>query len=390
MSRLNKYIISAAIAFQTVYFITSHVFASYTLNGTCRVTGFIYPGGTPCEVVFTFTSTPLSTLIECELYRSELDGTDCLVTAPNDNCADQNGYLLNSYCQGSGGGSVSGSDVSGFFPNGFGSLNPFWETGSPFFSKHYSTDFSEWIDDSRERWRSYLARNYIAKETGIAIWPNNPFATTLEWLYRVLKGLNKQTAHPASFFPSLDSSPATEEQLNYETDYLIPPEVEYKGQVEGPLAGSEDEITGNNNLCLGGMNISEGSISPSYGMFYNSVYGGIGETANMKIEQFPDGRVIFTDSSNTRWTYRPYGKFNPDASNDIHYRSPIGSASDLTYGKTGFGKGFKIQDTNGSVIEFSRIQENLSKPRRFNSSDGSYLTYGYDDKNIMDMTAKII
>lgn len=227
----------------------------------------------------------------------------------------------------------AGLSGGGFVRNGFSSLNAFGaEEGEAFTSNHYSQSFADWSDDSLERWRSYLARNAIAKETGIAVWPRNPFARSLEWLYNALAGAKKPAVTQVTGpFKNLDSSPETVGSAQYQDDFagkIIP---FLRGpEAAGPADGSDDVATGNNFVQAYCKEASAGSIAPSFGISYNSLYGGQAESTGLKIERFPDGRAVFTDSSNTHWTFRPYGPVS--GKGDHYYRPQPGSGYRLVYG----------------------------------------------------------
>ena len=140
-----------------------------TLNGTCKVTGVSFsPPNNPCEVVFSFTSLEMS-YSQCLSYLAQFDGETCRAVAPYTGCNYTAGQVINAYC--SGGPDFATDDN----PFDFRKINfAGYEKGLPFYTRHYSDSFASWEEEARERWRSYLYRNAIARETGIAVWPDNP------------------------------------------------------------------------------------------------------------------------------------------------------------------------------------------------------------------------
>ncbi len=145
--------------------------------------------------------------------------------------------------------------------------------------------------------------------------------------------------------------------------------------------------SGNNDVCLGGLSGAHNSIPPSFGLFYNSLYGGQAETTALKLEQFPDGRVVFTDFGNTRWTFRPYGKINIERG-DNYFRSPLGATYRLVYGDISHNeRGYRVESPDGDIIEFASVPAyNIWRPSRYNAADGSWLTYNYGPNGLSRIT----
>ena len=282
---------------------------------------------------------------------------------------------------GSGGDATGGQPVglSGFFD--FNRLSPFGpETGNSFFSLRYGESFRDWSDDARERWQAYLIRNRLAK-AGITVWPNNPAAALVEWFYKVLSGLNRQTAR-VSLFPTLTGDPVSKAVADYEGAVVDPIDLKKDDPVIGPLASA---VPDSNELNLGGDCANCASIAPGYALNYSSLYGGQYEALALKVERFQDGRAVFTDASNTRWTFRPYGVLGEG---DNYYRPPLGSAYRLVYGGiAGKSRGYRVESADGDVIEFSSgAAENQWRPSRYNAADGSWLTYAYGPNGLARIT----
>lgn len=145
--------------------------------------------------------------------------------------------------------------------------------------------------------------------------------------------------------------------------------------------------SGNNGVCLGSLKGPKNSIPPSFGLFYNSLYGGQAETTALKLEQFPDGRVVFTDPGNTRWTFRPYGKINLETG-DNYFRSPLGATYRLVYGDINHNeRGYRVESPDGDIVEFaSATANNIWRPSRYNAADGSWLTYDYGPNGLARIT----
>jgi RHS repeat-associated protein len=356
-----------------------------TLSGTCKVSGLTFSGGAPCETIFAFTSAELS-YSDCQLYKSQLDGETCRAIAPSDACNYLSGQLLSASCSGGGGGGGSWFDGAGLPSARASVLDPFGaESGSAFFSRHYGSGFEDWRDDAAERWRSYLARNAIGKATGIAIWPDDPLANGLEWLYARLSGGKERKKVPASLFPDYDNAPVSKAQSDYERGLVDHEMLRMEDPPAGSLA-SPVPPPGNMNHQVACAAQNSASIAPAFGVEYNSMYGGRSETTGMKIELFPDGRAIYTDAAATRWTFRPYGETLPDKG-DAHYRAPPGFAGRLVYGGVETGRGWRVEKPDGDVLEFSAAPSTATwRPSRYNAADGSWLDYAYGPAGLARIT----
>ena len=355
-----------------------------TLSGTCKVTGnsFSSPYGY-CEQTFAFSSVELSDA-DCQLYKAQMDGEACRAVAPSGACNFTAGYLLSANCSGGGSGSGSWFGGSAFSLEPFARLNPFGpEEGEAFYSGHYGSGLEDWRDDALERWRAYLARNALAKETGVFIGPDNPFARSLEWLYRALAGSKQPAAQVAGTFTNLDSSPETASSARYQEDFVGKTVPLLRGEdASGPADGGFSAVSGNNHVAAHCQSEPALSIPPSFGVSYDSLYGGRSETIGLALERFPDGRAVFTDGSNTRWTFRPYGKLSPKKG-DNYYRPPLGSPYRLLLGK----RGYRVETPDGDVIEFSPAPgEERWRPSRYNAADGSWLTYAYGPNGLARIT----
>ncbi|MBI4656240.1 MAG: hypothetical protein HY746_05775 [Elusimicrobia bacterium] len=130
------------------------VHADYILTGTCKITGITGSPPQYCEAIFTFRSLQtFSSLSECQFYIPFIDGETCRAINTT-SCSAQSGFVLSASCQGSGDNSMSfGSRGLGYATGGlheFGKIDMLGqESGSSFFTRHYSTNLSEWYDESQ-------------------------------------------------------------------------------------------------------------------------------------------------------------------------------------------------------------------------------------------------
>lgn len=255
------------------------------------------------------------------------------------------------------------------------------ESGSSFFTLRYGDSFRDWSEEAQARWQSYLIRNRLAK-AGITVWPDNPAAALIEWFYKVFKGL-ESFSRPAALFNNLDGSPVEKTTAEFEPNYVDQEVLEFDLPVVGAGASPVGELENNNQSFMCEAQAQK-SIPPSFGMSYDSMYGGQYETAGLKIEVFGDGRAVFTDSSNTRWPFRPYGPL--PAKGDHYYNPPHGSAYRLVYGDIKGGRGYRVESPDGDTIEFSPAGGNKWRPVRYNAADGSWLTYDYNERGLARIT----
>ena len=276
---------------------------------------------------------------------------------------------------GGGGGDAAKLGLSGYYD--FNRLSPFGpETGSPFFTLRYGDSFRDWHEEAMARWRAYLIRNRLAKN-GIFVSPSNPAAALIEWLYRALGGFNNPKERPASLFPTLDGAPEKKESYEFIGNYVDQEFLKKDDPTVGSLAGNIAELE-SNEVDLGGQCTPRGSVAPSFRLRYSSLFGGQYETEDLKIEQFPDGRAVFMDSGNTRWTFRPdeEGGFK-------YYRQPAGSPYSLAFTKNGW----RVETPDGDTIDFSPAAEpNKWRPSRYNAADGSWLAYKYGPYGLSRIT----
>ncbi|OIO02707.1 MAG: hypothetical protein AUJ51_05850 [Elusimicrobia bacterium CG1_02_56_21] len=276
---------------------------------------------------------------------------------------------------GGGAGDTSKLGLSGYYD--FNRLSPFGaETGSPFFTLRYGDSFRDWHEESIARWRAYLIRNRLAKQ-GIFVRPDTPAAALIEWLCNVMGGSGKAKERSASLFATLDDSPVDKASSEFEYNYIDPEFFNKDDPAIGPLAGNMAELE-SNEVDLGGQCAPAASVAPGFRLRYSSMFGGQYETESLRIEQFPDGRVVFTDSGNTRWAFRPYeeGRFR-------YYRQPAGSPYRLASSK----RGWHIETSDGDTIEFSPAPEpDKWRPSRYNSADGSWLGYEYGPNGLARIT----
>ena len=369
--------------------------AEYTLTVDVNISG----GCTCCNTYGCNSSSPVN--IAKSLNTGGLDRNTCNTAASYVRSVNCKRYV---YCWFYGcnvsqtdtiscsiNASCSGSDSGGLFgnQNGFGQFNAFGaEGGFADFSTHYSNDFTDWSNDARARWASYLQRNALDKEAGITIWPNGAFGGYLEKFYDFLGGRTKSGTQAAGtpITQPLTGDP-TPAETGYGNDQLANATVQLLRD-DSPTAVAASEVpavNGANNECVGGMCTPSGSISPAYLMHYNSVAGGFSETTGLKLENLPDGRVVFTDEDNVRWSFRPYGLFNPAAEIDLYYRTPLGCTYRVIYGKlptaglTPDGKGFRVETADGKLYELVRGKDGAWRPARLDSPDSSFLAYAYNE-----------
>ncbi|MCM2268198.1 MAG: hypothetical protein NDI60_10550 [Elusimicrobiales bacterium] len=324
--------------------------------------------------------------------RAQVPTVDCAGTlvswsysypwyAENCHCVAPDAYpVCNTGGLGSGGGDTSLPGQGGYYE--FNRLSLFGaENGSSFFTLRYGDSFRDWSEEARARWQSYLIRNRLAK-AGITVWPDNPAAALIEWFYKVFKGL-ESSSRPAALFNNLDGSPVEKATAEFEPNYVDQEVLEFDLPVIGAGASPVGELESNRQSFMCEVQ-SKKSIPPSFGMSYDSMYGGQYETAGLKIEVFADGRAVFTDSANTRWPFRPYGPL--PAKGDHYYSPPRGSSYRLVYGDISGGRGYRVESPNGDIIEFSPAGENKWRPVRYNAADGSWLTYDYNERGLARIT----
>ena len=317
--------------------------------------------------------------------RAQVPGVDCAGTlvawsysypwyAENCYCASPNTYPV---CPsgGTGGSDTSLPGQGGYYD--FNRISPFGPaSGESFFTLRYGDSFSDWQEEAMARWRSYLIRNRLAK-AGIFVTPNNPAASLIEWFYKVFSSFNKTKEQPASLFATIDNSPVDKASSNFEANYVDPEFFLKDDPAIGPLAGNMAEVE-SNEQDIGGRCAPEGSIAPGFRMRYSSLFGGQYETVGLKIEQFPDGRAVFTDSADTRWTFRPYA-----GAATGYYRPPLGSPYRLARDK----HSWRVETPDGDTIEFApATQPDQWRPSRYNSADGSWLTYNYGPNGLARIT----
>jgi RHS repeat-associated protein len=324
--------------------------------------------------------------------RAQVPTVDCAGTlvswsysypwyAENCHCVAPDAYpVCNTGGLGTGGSDTSLPGQGGYYE--FNRLSLFGaESGNSFFTLRYGDSFRDWSEEARARWQSYLIRNRLAK-AGITVWPDNPAAALIEWFYKVFKGL-ESSSRPAALFNNLDGSPVENTTAEFESNY-VDPEVLKKDDPVLDLQASEVTRLESVEEDLGGMCAPPASMAPGFRLNYSSLRGGQYETAGLKIEVFPDGRAVFTDSSNTRWPFRPYGSL--PAKGDHYYSPPRGSVYRLVYGDIKDGRGYRVESADGDTIEFSPAGGNKWRPARYNAADGSWLTYGYNERGLARIT----
>ena len=264
------------------------------------------------------------------------------------------------------GGAPNGGLLDAARVNGLGLVS-----GSAFYSPRYGSGFYDWY------------QNYDAFRSG---WPE------ISWFYRPRPALRRsglvETAVNTlrKILIGKKQAPPTDEQIsrNFKRAWVNPEELKKSDPVMGTIPGSVP-APGNQNVSLNCSAKPGASIPPVYGMFFNSLHGGQAESSAMKVERFPDGRAVYTDSSNTRWTYRPYGALGEKG--DFYYRPPLGASDRLVYGDIKNGRGYRVETAAGDIIEFSAMPDGTAwRPGRLNAADGSWLTYSYGPNGLARIT----
>ncbi|MGD9641940.1 MAG: RHS repeat-associated core domain-containing protein [Elusimicrobiales bacterium] len=240
------------------------------------------------------------------------------------------------------------------------------ESGEARYTRHYGDSFAGYELETRLRWqiRAWLiARGEYPSEGSLG-------ARLVEWFYKRLSG---KTA--AGGISALDGEPLSGPAGDFES--LL---YRLRGEVPRDLLGNSPDPLAENFVCVAGGAQAVRSIPPAYGIFYRSM-SGQAEINALRIEQLPDGRAVFTDENNVHWTFRPY-KTKSSGAYD-YYRPPLGSPYRLALGK----RGFRVETPEGDSIDFLPAPEpGVWRPGRYNSSDGSWLTYTYGPNGLTRIT----
>ncbi|MEA3307643.1 MAG: hypothetical protein U9Q34_07645, partial [Elusimicrobiota bacterium] len=302
--------------------------------------------------------------------------------AENCYCVSENQYPV---CNFGSSGNTTDTSVSYF---GFRNLDPFGpERGLPFFTLHYGDSFKNWSDEARERWRSYLYRNSIAKNTGIAVWPDNPFYKFIEWFYRLTKPFDKNKERPAGLFASLDNSGETKSSLEYQKQYVAGDLKSFEPEyISGRLASEVSQVTGNNEQSLSCTQDAQGSIAPYFGINYNSLYGGYSDTASLSIKKDKDGNFVFTDGP-SKYPFKPYSAFDVKMKK-AYFMPPAGTDYKLVWGKNSDKKkGFKLENSDNYIMEFSTYAASGNwMITKLIAPDKTYLEYKYGQNGLSKIT----
>ena len=234
------------------------------------------------------------------------------------------------------------------------------ETGDAFYSPNGARANQARFSDAEARFDSWSELSWFGR--GVPSWFAKRAAALGENLYRFLGG-DKNGDKNERVEKKFSKSWATKDVGSKP----VPP----AGPAASNVPGSVKENVA--KICA-----PPGSIAPGYSMYYDSMYGGQAETTALKIERFPDARAVFTDPSNTRWTFWPYGEIDKEKG-DNYYRPPLGASSRLVFGDISNDvRGYRVESPDGDVIEFSSgPAENQWRPSRLNAADGSWLTYSY-------------
>jgi len=243
--------------------------------------------------------------------------------------------------------------------------------GGAFYTPRYGSGFASWY------------QNYDAFRSG---WPEISWFSSSRPPMRKPGFVEAIVNKVRKVFVPKKQDPPTDEQISLEFKrwWIKPEELKKSDPTIGRLAGAVPAPE-NQNIDLNCSAKHGASIPPVYGMFFNSMYGGQAESTALKVERFPDGRAVYTDGSNTRWTYRPYGALGEKG--DFYYRPPLGTSSRLVYGEIRKGRGYRVETAEGDVIEFAGASNgDVWLPSRFNAADGSWLTYDYAPNGLARIT----
>ncbi|PIU19507.1 MAG: hypothetical protein COT18_07130, partial [Elusimicrobia bacterium CG08_land_8_20_14_0_20_59_10] len=274
-------------------------------------------------------------------------------------------------CGSGGGGTTGGAKITSFFNYGQVSFTPF-ETGTPHVSRHYSGNFADYGKETELR-------------NGITAWllargeyrDLEFLGRLVEWFYDLFMRLGHNNVSEAVSI--LDFARVNHVTARFET--LLESLEAKHDYPEGQLQEEFRLAFGNNRIDIGCMAKAGKSIPPVFSLYYNSLYGGQAESTALKIEQFPDGRAVFTDVNNARWTFRPY-KAKSSGAYD-YYRPPLASPYRLALGK----RGFRVETPEGDSIDFLPAPEpGVWRPSRYNAADGSWLTYTHGPNGLARIT----
>jgi len=268
--------------------------------------------------------------------------------------------VITSCGLGGSGTSAGGGKVLSFFNNGDISFTH-WETGAPFINPHYSNRSAKYERETEDRCQAVAAQ----MEDGARQEGDGFGRKLVAQVSRVFGGAAVRIRCVDDFS---EAAAAFRGLLN-------------KSLSERPSDRSENSPDSTSEVEECGFRVSQNrkSIAPSYGIYYRSK-SGQAETSGLKIEEFPDGRAVFTDADNVRWTFRKDKEFQDG---DSYYRAPLGSPYQLVRGK----RGFRVEMPDGDSIDFSPAPESGDwRPGRYNASDGSWLTYTYGPNGLARIT----
>ncbi len=277
----------------------------------------------------------------------------------------------------------AGPGSSLFVGNGFGSANQYCVAqGASCLSGHYD-DLLQFDQDFQAHNSASLWRKEMPDGTWIIPYRDNPFAKPMEALYALFAG-KKPAKGYVTQVSEYDGNVVSKAVADYDNASINPGILKTDDPAVGAYA-SAVLPPGNNTVPIVCNAPAPSSIAPSYGLAYNSMYGGQSESTALKVERFPDGRAVFTDSSNTRWTFRPYGDLAEKG--DFYYRPPPGSSNRLVYGDIKDGRGYRVESADGDVTEFTASPSSTTwRPSRLNAADGSWLTYDYNTNGLARIT----
>jgi len=278
---------------------------------------------------------------------------------------------VSATCGSGGGGTTGGAKITTLFNYGQVSFTP-PETGAPFVGRHYSGNFSDY--DKETELRAGITAWLLARGEYTSLEYLNRL---VDWFYNLFMRLGKNNFNKAVSI--LDFARVSHATARFET--LLENLEQAFDEPEGQIRREFASLFGDNQINIACLAAAGKSIPPAFSLNYNSLYGGQTESAGLKIEQFPDGRAVFTDASGVRWTFRPPKTGGGGAYE--YYRPPSASPYRLALGK----RGFRVETSDGDAIDFSPATGPGDwRPSRYNAADGSWLTYTYGPNGLARIT----
>ena len=270
---------------------------------------------------------------------------------------------VNLNCGSGGGGTIGGAKGTTFFNYGQVLLTH-WETGEPLVSPHYSDNFPKLDRETVDRCQA-VAEQVEGDEVSEG---ENFGSKVVDEFYRIFSGIPGIKTLEGCSAPVSDAAADFYRLMRAYSD-------------EKPRESSENAFDplAEIPMCNFYREMGAQSIAPSYGMYYRSL-SGQAETTGLRIEQFPDGRSVFTDAGNVRWTFRQSRKGSGGGN---YYRVPPGSPYQLARD----ARGFRVETPEGDSIDFLPAPEAGNwRASRYNSADGSWLTYTYGPNGLARIT----